>query len=65
MYVISSYVDIASISKHFPKQKITAKDFATLFGIYTPILLKKFLQEALKFSFSKFKYIHHFYYFLY
>ena len=49
VYVISSYVDIASISKHFPIKKITAKYFSTLFVIYIPILLKKWPQEALKF----------------
>ena len=27
VYVISSYVDIASISKHFPTKKIAAKYF--------------------------------------
>ena len=49
VYVISSYVDIASISKHFPTKKNAAKYFSTLFGIYIPILLKKWLQEALTF----------------
>ena len=60
VYVISSYVDIASISKHSPTKKITAKYFSTLFAIYVPILLKKLLREALKFWFSKFKFFHHF-----
>ena len=49
VYVISSYVDIASISKHSPTKKIAAKYFSTLFAIYVPILLKKLLEEALKF----------------
>ena len=49
VYVISCYVDIASISKHSPTKKIAAKYFSTLFAIYIPILLKKLLQEALKF----------------
>ena len=49
VYVISSYVDRASISKHFPRKKNAAKYFSTLFSIDIPILLKKFLQEAPKF----------------
>ena len=49
VYVISSYVDIASISKHVTTKKIAAKYFSTLYAIYIPILLKKLLQEALKF----------------
>ena len=61
VYVISSYVDRASISKHFPRKKNAAKYFSTLFSIDIPILLKKFLQEAPKFQFSKFQYIHHFF----
>ena len=51
VYVISCYVDIASISKHSPGKKIAARSFSTLLAIYTPVLLKKFLQEALKFYF--------------
>ena len=49
VYVISSYGDIASISKHFPTKKSAAKYFSTLFAIYIPILLQKLLQETLKF----------------
>ena len=60
VYLISSYVDIASISKHFPKKKSAAKYFSTLSAIYITIFLKKLLQETLKFQFSKFKYIYHF-----
>ena len=51
VYVISCYVDIASISKHSPGKKIAARSFSTLFAIYTSFLLKKLLQEALKFYF--------------
>ena len=49
VYVISSYVDIASISMHSPIKKVDTKYFSTLFAIYIPILLKKLFQEALKF----------------
>ena len=45
VYVISSDVDIASISKHAPTKKIAAKYFSTLLAIYIPILLKKPLRE--------------------
>ena len=48
VYVISSYVDIASISKHFPTKKIAAKYFSTLFGIYIPILTEKMASRSSK-----------------
>ena len=49
VYVISSYVDIASISKHSPAKKMAAKYFSTLFAICIAILQQKLLEEALKF----------------
>ena len=51
VYEISSYVDIASISKTFAtkKRQIVAICFFRLFDIYIPILLKSFLQQVLKF----------------
>ena len=48
VYVISSYIDIASTSNLF-KKKIVAIYFSKLFGIYIPILVKNLLPEALKF----------------
>ena len=52
VYVISSYVDIASFSNLFEKKKkkkIVAIYFSKLFRIYIPILLINLLPEALKF----------------
>ena len=53
VYVITSYVDIASFSKLFAtakKQQIIGIYFSKLFGIYIAILLKKLLPKVLKFS---------------
>ena len=50
VYVIRSYLHIASIPKHFiTKKEIVAQSFSKILGIYIPILLKKLVAEALKF----------------
>ena len=58
VYVIKSYLHIASIPKHFlTKKGIAAKSSSKILDIYIPILLKKRVAEALKFWFFKVKYI--------
>ena len=50
VYVIKSYVHIASIPKHFlTKNESVAQPFSKILGIYIPILLKNIVAEPLKF----------------
>ena len=50
VYVIRSYLHIASIPKHFiTKKEIIAKSSSKILGIYIPILPKKIVAEAMKF----------------
>ena len=49
-YIIRSYLHRASIPKHFlSKKEIVAKSFSKTLGICIPTLLKKLVEEALKF----------------
>ena len=61
VYVISSYVDIASISKLFATKinKLLLYTFLN-YLVFTYLLLKHLLPEALKLYFSKFKCIYQF-----
>ena len=50
VYIIRSYLHRASIPKHFlSKKEIVAKSFSKTLGICIPTLLKKLVEEALKF----------------
>ena len=50
MYLMKSYVHIASIPKHFlTKNEIVPKPFSKILGIYIPILTKNIIAEPLKF----------------
>ena len=50
VYVIKSYVHLASIPKHFlRKNESVAQPFSKILGIYIPILLKNIVAEPLKF----------------
>ena len=50
VYVIRSYVHIASTSKHVvTKKEIAAKSFSKILGILVNLLLQKLVPEALKY----------------
>ena len=49
VYVIRSYLHIASTSKHVVTKKIAAKSFSKILGICVNMLLQKLVAEALKF----------------
>ena len=58
VYVIRSYVHIASTSKHVVRKKgIAAKSFSKILDICVNMLLQKLVGEALKFYFLRVKYI--------
>ena len=48
VYVIRSYVHIASTSKHIVTKKIPAISFSEILGICVNTLLQKLVAEALK-----------------
>ena len=59
VYVLRSYVHIASTSKHVvtKEKEIAAKSFSKILGISVNILLQRLVPEALKIEFFKVKYI--------
>ena len=59
VYVIRSYVHIASTSKHaVTKKEISAQSFSKILGNCVNMLLPKLVPGVLKFKFFKTKYIH-------
>ena len=49
VYVLRSYLHIASTSKHVVTKKIAAKSFSKILYICVNMLLQKLVEEALKF----------------